>query len=49
MLGVHFRVVLRITTPTRTQMKILCGVQNERFTFEIDKENAILVGSTLEC
>ncbi len=32
---------------TRTQMKILRGVQNEMFTFEIDSENA-LVGSTLE-
>ena len=32
---------------SRTQMKMLRGVQNERFTFEIDAENA-LVGSTLE-
>jgi hypothetical protein len=36
---------------TRTQMKMLREVQNERFTFEIDSENA-LVGhgstSTLE-
>ncbi len=36
----------RIRTPG--QMKMLHGVQNERFTFEIDSENAVLVGSTLE-
>jgi hypothetical protein len=39
----------RWSTPsrTRTQMKMLRGVQNERFTFEIDTEKA-LVGCTLE-
>jgi hypothetical protein len=32
---------------TRTQMQMLRGVQNERFTFEVDSESAIVV-STLE-
>jgi hypothetical protein len=36
-----------VLTCIRTQMKMLHGVQNERFTFEIESENA-LVGSALE-
>jgi hypothetical protein len=32
---------------TRTQMKIFCEVENERFTFDVDSKNA-LVGSILE-
>jgi hypothetical protein len=32
---------------TRTQMKMLREVQNERFTFEIESESAVVV-STLE-
>ncbi len=39
--------VRRFASRTRTQMKMLRGVQNERFTFEIDTEKA-LVGCTLE-
>jgi hypothetical protein len=34
-----------MATRTRTKMKMLRGVQNERFTFEITSENA-LVGVT---